>query len=227
MNKQQRIYMMAEIWPEACEFQGWDRNDKEKRYEVFARVLGHKPRHADTLARGEHISFNDFDQDDFGDVKKELLQLAGKVPTHDPKKQNLLWVIRNRLRPCLAVYHPYPDAYMRTVLKMRHKIFKGVETVDDLSAVEVRRPSKKNPGRMITDSPLKQFLFTLSRCVDELRQKAGDSVHEMNQRAQVPCRDDCRICHPVGAVLVTDAAASDNDLPSDVEVGETSEEVPF
>jgi hypothetical protein len=79
LSKSQRIHFMAELWPNACAAQGWNRADDEKRYDLFAQLLGRKPRHAQTLARGHHISLNDFDNSDFDAVKAHLQMLAGLI----------------------------------------------------------------------------------------------------------------------------------------------------
>ena len=60
LTKNQRISLMAELWPNACAFQGWNEDDKERRYALFAKILGNREPHKTTLASGGHISANDF-----------------------------------------------------------------------------------------------------------------------------------------------------------------------
>lgn len=189
MNREQRIHMMAELWPNACTAQGWAKGDDEKRYDLFARVLGHKPRHKAKLDHGDHISFNSFDEQDFTDVKKELLLFANRLPKPAPanKKTQTLWVIQNRIMPCIALYRP-ADVYVKTILKTRFKKVPGVATMADLSDVVA-------PGQRF--SPLQQFLFTLSRALDRLRAEAGHTGHEMHQLASLACKPGCARCRPV------------------------------
>ena len=106
INAKQRIHLMAELWPGACAFQGWNRNDDQKRYDLFAKVLGDREPHKATLA---NISCNDFlktnQRDDFGEVKRELLVLsAADLRQESPVRRTRLWIIRRRLaRVCIYI----------------------------------------------------------------------------------------------------------------------------
>ncbi len=222
MNKQQRIKMMAELWPAACAFQKWNRNDDAKRYDIFARVLT-----AEGSARREHflqliesrghISGNDLvHEDDISAVFKELKELAGKIPLVDPKKKQLLWVVRNQLRPCLALYVEQPDSYMTKILKERHKVFRGVSTIEDLSSQP--RPDNK-------PSELMMFVFTLNDRIDALRSAYGDTGHMMCVRARVKCK--CAECAKYGQRHLEVLAGSESEVPLEAELQPVTEEEPF
>lgn len=186
--------MMADLWPKAAAAQGWNKSDNEKRYDVFARVLGRIPRHAAKLAAGEHISFNDFDQADFDAVKAEMGHLADNlkatIETDHPaigKERRLRHQIDELLR-CLALYIERVDAYLRPILAAK---FKGRTSIDDLSALPVLKDKGVGP------SELMRCLMTLRQIVNQKRNAAGHSVHEMNLLAAVPCH--CKQCQTVPA----------------------------
>lgn len=194
MSQRQRVWFMADIWPKACASQKWNKADAEKRYDLFARVLGHIPRHARTLQAGRHISFNDFDQADFDAVKAECLALAdnltGAVETFRPdygEERRLRHKIEELLR-CLALYIERPDSYLRPILAAK---FKGRTSIDDLSAVPVLKDGGQRP------SDLERCLMTLRTIVQGKRKQFGHSVHEMNLLAAVPCH--CKLCQAVPA----------------------------
>jgi hypothetical protein len=189
MSKRQRIWFMADIWPATCKAQGWNKTDSAQRYDLFARVLGHIPRHARTLAAGRHISFNDFDQPDFDAVKAECLALAdnlrGAVETVRPdygEERRLRHQIA-QLQKCLALYIERPDAYLRPILAAK---FKGRTSIDHLSAVPILKDGGQRP------SELARALMTLRTVVQQKRNAAGHSVHEMNLLAGIPC--PCKQC---------------------------------
>jgi hypothetical protein len=200
MSERQRIWFMADIWPATCKAQGWNKTDSEKRYDLFARVLGHIPRHARTLAAGRHISFNDFDQPDFDAVKAECLALAdnlkGAVETVRPdygEERRLRHQIA-QLQKCLALYIERPDAYLRPILAAK---FKGRTSIDDLSAVPVLKDAVGRGSRRahVGPSELARALMALRTVVQQKRNAAGHSVHEMNLLAGIPC--PCKQCQAV------------------------------
>lgn len=173
ISKEQRIYLMADLWPSACKQQGWQRNDDARRYALFAEVLGHFPDHARTLADGGHISCNDFkktrDRDDFGAVKARMLILAAAdLRDEDPVKRTRLWIVNDRLIPCYRLYRP--GAALAMILKERFKRIDGINGLEDLTLKQ-----------------LEHLIFTLEARINSLRSDAGHSKHEMCQAANVDC----------------------------------------
>jgi hypothetical protein len=185
ITSQQRIYLMSTLWRNAARFQGWAESDEARRYWVYAQVLGHWPDHAKTLAKGKTIRTRDFvksaDRDDFGAVKRELLDLAGlkAKPGDDPVKRTKVWVIQQRLMPCYLLYRP--GTALATILHDRFKRYAGLNSVEDLSPAD-----------------LDNVIMTLEARVNVVRNEAGDSHHAMCARAGVqrwkPCGKDCPEC---------------------------------
>jgi hypothetical protein len=134
---------------------------------------------------------------EFGAIKARFEFLAGRLQgaiedgnTDLDKKRRLLWVMRRRLFPQLALYVPdNPERYVEAILKERFKLFKGISTPDDLS-VQSRIGTDGKPK----PSPLLMLIMTFSARIDAMRQAAGDSVHAMNQRAHTPCKRGCHEC---------------------------------
>jgi hypothetical protein len=185
INKEQRVYLMADLWPNACKQQGWDRNDNARRYALFAELLGHWPDHKRTLDGGGHISCNDFvktrDRDDFGTVKARLLLLAAAdLLEDDPVKRTRLWIVNYRLIPCYRLYRP--GTALTTIMKERFKRVPGMKVLEDLTSEE-----------------LEHLIFTLEARVNTLRNVAGHTKHEMCQAANVDCwnpgPDNCPKCN--------------------------------
>jgi hypothetical protein len=210
MSQAQRVYFMADLWPKACKAQGWNKSDATKRYAMFAQVLGHIPRHAAKLARGEHISFNDFEQADFDAVKAHCGFLASNVKatveTDHPEigeGRRLQHQVEEEIK-CLAAcldainererkeLQGYAGgmAYTRAILRAKFH----AEHIDDLSAEPTLHDGGKRP------SDLFRLLMTLRTSVQSKRKLAKLTVHEMRIRAAVPCY--CRICVPKRQVVI-------------------------
>ncbi len=69
MTSKQRIAILADWWPRACEVQGWRRDDREQRLEVVSQAVGRPI-----------TSFNDLDNGaDIDKVKAHLGALAENV----------------------------------------------------------------------------------------------------------------------------------------------------
>ncbi len=229
ITTKQRIHLMAELWPNACAAQGWQKGDDQRRYEVFAEALGHLSRYQAILDRGGHISTKDMDNGDFDLVKKHLLHLADKINIVDQEKKRLLWVINVRIAKCLALYVYDPGAYIQRVLLERFKIVRGVSTPADLSTAQ--RWKRDEAGELVRDShgdpielpsQLKMLVMTLTGRVDALRRQAGHSGHEMHQAAGLECRSSCVICFPPGQprLAVADQFGPQDEPVNSVDVPE-------
>ena len=185
ITKAQRIYLMGTLWPDACQFQGWQVKDEARRYQVYAETLGYWADHAKTLEKGRPIRTADFvkgaDRDDFGEIKRALLDLAGLKAKQrdDPARQTLLWVIAHRLMPCYALYRP--GKALETILQERFKRISGWNTVADLEPAD-----------------LKKLIYTLEARVHAAMSEAGETHHKMCRRAGVerwkPCPAGCVEC---------------------------------
>lgn len=187
MTSKQRIYLMADLWPKACEAQGWDPHDRAKRLEVIGETL-----HRHVSSASEITTEDEYDM-----VKNHMLYLADNVQGtreelhHEiPQGKRLLWKHKNIQLKLLKLYVDNVSRYVYTVLRNRFKICKGLQSVEDLSPLPhksiVAGVEKTKPSQLL------MFIMTLDRCIDQLRQEHGDTVHEMNLRAGVPCR--CAQC---------------------------------
>lgn len=213
ITRAQKIHLMAELWPNACAHQGWDEADKPKRYALFARILGQRDPHKATLAAGRDISCNHFvktaERDDFGDVKNELLLLAGADLIQDsPTRRTFLWVIEQRLMPCYRVYKA--EASLETILRERFGRVKGINTIHDLR-----------------DADLEKLIFTIEARVNVARAAAGDTHHGMADRAGVKpwrCARDCWQC---AALKQGPDSRAEAQRPQSVETAEDDVEQPF
>jgi hypothetical protein len=71
MSKRQRWYLMRRepggLWFDACEAQGWDFDDAERRHDIYQEVLGRA------------VRFSEFTNSDFDLVKAHFLTLANDL----------------------------------------------------------------------------------------------------------------------------------------------------
>lgn len=191
MTEGQRITLMAKLWPAACKTQGWNKSDRAKRMEVLAQILNRPLESA-----------NDIDsREDFTRVKRGLEVLADNVAaamddgTENTARQ-IRHVIRTQLMPCIALYVPDADAYVREIIKDKFNRGRRVDykDLDDLTA----RP--RFIGDKETDSQLATLVYTLTARLNGktgLRNTAGDDLHTMRIKAGVGC--SCRRCCKLAA----------------------------
>lgn len=116
-------------------------------------------------------------------------------------KTRLIWKITEEqaallsaVLPCVpgANHWDRRSAAEYYVLRVCRERFGGAGSVADLSA-EPGPIKDGQPG----DSQLEMLRNTLDRCINDLRGKAGLTIHEMRQLAGVACLKGCRTCHPV------------------------------
>jgi hypothetical protein len=96
---------------------------------------------------------------------------------------------------CLSLYVGDVDAYVASVCLDRF------HTPDWRDLSEEKHPQNNNPK--IRSSQLDQFQWTLSRCLNGesgLRNRAGDTLHEMKMKAEVACHC-ATFCRGAGAVV--------------------------
>ena len=201
MNVKQRNYLMIDLWPMACRTQHWKVSDRELRLRVLGEAIGRPIKSANDLN-----GTNDFDR-----VKAHLKALAdsvqGAIEVDNPemgKARRLRERISEVMR-CIALYVADPDGYLREVIKdgmhggRRHEC----PALEDLDARPRFRGSREMP------SQLEQLLMTLSARLNGktgLRNKAGDSLHDMRIKAGLECA--CRLCRPRVVVRVDEAPAA-------------------
>lgn len=123
MTKLQHDLLLFQLWPAACDYQGWPSRVREaKRREVTAQVFeGGK-------------SWKDINKtNEFDRIKTRLEELAGKVvvDTNGDRKRLLHRIaeLDGEGREQLANW----DAYINPILKERFGIVPGVRSVTDLA----------------------------------------------------------------------------------------------
>lgn len=200
------------LWASACKAQGWNKLPtaarEAKRREVHVQVFG-APKSAKDI---NHTN-------DFGAIKAKFEFLAGQLrgamedgEREPDEKRRLLWVMRRRLFPQLALYvMDNPERYVESILKERFKLFKGISSPDDLSAKSrIGADGKPKP------SPLLMLVMTFSARIDAMRRASGDSVHAMNHRAKTPCKRGCAECAAIAA-SAADVDVEESDLAGETE----------
>lgn len=183
--------MFWRLWAAGCRAQGWA---DLPRAEV-------ENRRKDLLRRAGFASLKDVDaRGGFDAVKRELLLLqdnvrAGMETAEDSEARRLRWIIRHELLPCLALYHPAPEAFLAEIMRDKERWGKGDRPAVDITLEDLSNAPKISmvAGLAVeSDSPLKQCLMTLSARLDSMRSAAGHDGHTMRTLAGVNCR--CRRC---------------------------------
>ena len=195
MNAKQRIFLMADLWPAACEFQGWPPNDREHRLAVLSEAL-RRP-----IASATEINA----LEDFDAVKAHLKLLAnslkGALESNDPalgRARRLRKKIIELVR-CLNLYGE-GDGFARKVIADGTR-FAGAERasfaemplpriLEALTATPRHARSERTGRLEERPSQLDQVVMTLSRGLNGKkgwRARAGHSVHEMLKAAGLDC----------------------------------------
>lgn len=201
-----QVPLFWKLWAKACRAQGWT-----KAAGLTTAAIDAKRK--ELLARCGFQSLKDVDpRDGFSLLKRELLKLDDQLQGAREEVQSEIesgrkarWFIEHDLMPCLALYVEDAAAYVEAVAtdKFRWKTRDAMQrriTLDDLTddpiVREVRGELKESA------SQLEQLKFTLARCLsrkekrDEtgrviqeagLRNKAGDSIHDMRTKAGLHC----------------------------------------
>lgn len=204
MTKNQRISLMAELWPNACRSQGWREEDRDLRLYVcsiaVARDIKNIQQFRNVLSGGVPIpvlkSTNDIaDNKQFTKVKGLLLMLAddlrGPSANHDNQARTKRWVVQQQIK-CLALYVGNAEAYVAQIIRDK---FKGGSafvplTLDDLSARPYESESRTVPSQL--DQLIRTLAGRLHNKKTGFRVKAGHTIHEMCVKAGVKCH--CAEC---------------------------------
>lgn len=197
MTNRQRIFLMAELWPAACEFQGWSPDDRELRMEVLGAAV-QRP-----LLSASQISTTD----DFDRVRRHLEALAGKLQQHDGRAARYREKFRRQLR-CLALYVEDATGYAKAII--RDKFHRAGADPAGFAEADARRLAEwlsadpiarfdRRAGKLVEGpSQLEQLVMTLDERLHNaatgLRVKAGHTLHDMLTAAglQCPCKDCAR-----------------------------------
>lgn len=186
-------------WPKSCAAMQWTRVAGMTAAEIDAK-------RKEFLKGCGFDSLKDVDRvAGFTKVLNELLVLQGVSlkaahETVDPSL-NRSRVLRNHilteLVPCLELYVEDVRAYITKIMQDKNRWWKIDRpecemTLMDLSAEKIPGTDRATGEVKEYPSQLEQLLYTLSARLNELRNQAGDTIHDMKVRAGVEC--NCKPC---------------------------------
>jgi hypothetical protein len=165
MTEAQRIHLMAELWPRACEAQGWRAGDRGLRLQVFGAAVGRPLGSASELN-----STSDYDA-----VKAHLGMLCDNVTatieTDHPeigRARRLRAVIRRQLAD-LRAYHENPPALLAKLIQDK---FGSGWSLEELTADPIISADRRTGQPRESASQLEQLMFTLARILTTKRKAA-------------------------------------------------------
>jgi hypothetical protein len=150
-------------------------------------------------ALGEDKSHKHFTNEEFDKVLGQMraisrpTDLAGQIRQLNQKKTRLIWKICTEQLTLLSVYQ-----------KNAYYVY---------SVALDKFPSLRGGSAVLTSSKLQEILnqlepdqlehlrSTLAQRINDLRRKAGHTIHDMRKLACLPC--ECRICIPRAQVVIT------------------------
>ena len=197
---EEQVKLFWREWPKSCAAMRWTREAGMSAKEIDAK-------RKEFLLRCGFDSLTKVDKlDGFTKVKNELLVLQGvsinaAQETIDPSL-NQARVLRNQILteiiPCLELYRGEKlVADIADIMEDKNRWWKldrparGM-TLMDLDARPITRTDRKTGEEKFMGSQLSQMQWTLARWKNELRNAAGDTIHDMRTKAGVPCA--CAIC---------------------------------
>lgn len=197
-----QISLFWRLWSQACRTQGWTAADGCPSAQIDAerkRVL--RECGFESLTAVDRL-------DGFTKVKNALLVLASDRTdlaaareaddVQVNRARTLRWVIRHELLPCLALYEPDAEAYMRSVMADKSRWWK------------VDRPGCAIALEDLEAGPLEQLRMTLNARLNSKRRAAGDTIHDMRVAAGLKCT--CSTCrHTSAAVMPAGPADPENE----------------
>ena len=204
-------------WPKSCQAMNWTRAAGLSAAEIDAKrkdfLLGCG---FDSLTKVDKVA-------GFTKVLNELLVLQGvslkaAQETVDPtlnEARVLRTQILTEIIPCLEVYRGETLVQdLADIMEDKNRWWKldrpvrGM-TLMDLDAKPIYRTDKSSGELKFMGSQLSQMQWTLSRWLNDLRNVAGDTIHDMKMKANVPC-DCAKICRAkVKLILAPVPEASD------------------
>ena len=186
-------------WPKSCKAMGWTKANGMSAAEIDAK-------RKEFLARCGFDSLTKVDRvDGFTKVLKELLVLQGTdlkaAREADDPTINQARVARNfiltELVPCLELYVADVAGFMAEIMEDKNRWWKidrpaRSMTLMDLDAKPVYRTDRATGELKEFPSQLTQMIYTLSARLNDKRKEAGDTIHAMKIKANVPCT--CSLC---------------------------------
>lgn len=178
MTKQQRITLMADWWPKACEAQKWKASDRELRLRVLSEAVRRPLKSATDLN-----TTSDIDK-----VKAHLLTLADNVEKaaeqeHEGAARRTMHNVRLLLAE-LEDLHPEPGTYVMTIIRGITSGRYGVSGVEDLHTGP--RLVEGQPKKI---SELEQFHLTLNARIhgaNGLKNNPQKQTEPVEEKEEVP-----------------------------------------
>jgi hypothetical protein len=228
MNAKQRTYLQADLWPRACQVQGWDVRDRAKRLEVCGEALGR-----------EIESTNEIDShDEFTTVKNHLLRLADSIQgASEDGDLTESWArvrrekIRRQVR-CIALYPLEAprgthgaESYVRTMIReMCGRAGYEPEQFEQASFNSLLEALQfPQLVRLVKTLDARLNAHNRERNIIGMRVRAGHTLHDMYTAAQVPC--PCKKCRVAASGASPDALPQ--ATPGEPELDTTGENQPF
>lgn len=189
ITPEQRKTIMI-LWGRVCKDRGWKQSDREFRLAKFSELIGREIKSTNDVGRIDECT----------KLMKELTAMLGvsvaAAIEADDLTINRARVLRNQIAgelvPCLELYVEDVGSYIASIMEDKNrwwKIDRPVRdiTMMDLTATPIRKWDVKIKALREWPSQLEQLQYTLAARLNTLRNKAGDTVHDMRTRAGVPC----------------------------------------
>lgn len=135
MTTRQRISIMAERWPAACQTQGWDPKDRDLRLRVISEAVG---RPITTMAELDNARDMDAVFARLGFLADNVARTIEVENPEPGERRRYLHLIR-RHSGQLADYGADPLAYALAVARDRFGITRGLSTIEDCTTEELRQ----------------------------------------------------------------------------------------
>lgn len=208
-------------WPKACEANGWTRAAGLTAAQIDTK-------RKEFLARCGFTSLTLVDRvDGFTKVLKELqvlqgVNLAAAREADDPainRGRVTLHKLGSEIIPCLELYVEDVPAYITKIIQDKSRWWKldrpaRPMRLTDLDTAPIPTVDRTTGEPKLMPSQLDQILYTLSSRLNDLRNQAGDSIHDMKLRARVPCAcKTCRASPLVAPLAATPAESSLQNRP--------------
>lgn len=187
------------LWGRVCKDRDWPQADRAFRLQTFSQIIGRPIASADQIERIDECT----------KLMKELTTLLGVSVRAALEADNLYInqarVLRHQilteLIPCLELYIEDVRSYLTAIIEDKNRWWKIDRPARDITLMDLdARPIEKldAAGRPRSwPSQLKQLQYTLSARLNDKRNAAGHSIHDMRQKAGVPCH--CAKCFKAAA----------------------------
>ena len=132
MTSKQRLAILADWWPRACEVQGWRKEDRPQRLAIISEAVGRPVSSLNDLDNSADI---DRVKAHLGGLAENIAAIAELSPAGADQgaRRRYLWLIRQHGRALGG------DPYIRQLARDRFHIITGLAALDDLSTEQLRQ----------------------------------------------------------------------------------------